>query len=218
MKRTVLTIILFCIALSIYGEYVVGDHELIFMPTAYTMPKGSKYFSDYELIFINFTFAPTDRTHIGLFTLFPITSDFLDYFALGVKQNYYKSLNVESAAWFSFLAEADGISFGNVLSMKNDKTSLHIAISQVKGFDASQWETIYMLGAKSKLGGTTSFIIEYGNTSSAIENDFDGLLTFGIRLHSSKLAWDLAGVRILGLDEDVTGLLLLPMIKVTAKF
>jgi len=216
MKKTVLTIIILCFALSIYSEYVVGDHELIFMPTAYTMPKGSKYFSDYELFFINLTFAPTDRTHVGFFTLFPVTSQFLDYFALGIKQNYFKTQNIESAAWFSFLAEAEGISFGNVISIKNSNTSLHIAISQVNGFEASKWETIYMVGAKNKLSDSAAFIIEYGNTNTAIENEFEGLLSLGIRLHSSKLAWDLAGVRILG--EDINDLLFLPMIKVTAKF
>ncbi|MDA3812893.1 MAG: hypothetical protein PF570_01440, partial [Candidatus Cloacimonetes bacterium] len=66
MKRILLFVVILVLANGLFGrEYKVGDHELCVMPTAYTMPAGSTYFTDYELLFLNFTFAPTNRTHVG---------------------------------------------------------------------------------------------------------------------------------------------------------
>ena len=42
---------------DVFGrKYRPGDHELLIMPTAYTMEAGQWYLSDYELFFLNFTF------------------------------------------------------------------------------------------------------------------------------------------------------------------
>ena len=102
--KTVFFIILFLIAFNVFAEeYHVGDHELFLMPTAYTMPKGTFYFSDYELVFLNFTAAPFNGIHVGVFTLFPITSDFLNTLTFGIKQNYYQSHNFGSAVFGSFI-------------------------------------------------------------------------------------------------------------------
>ena len=62
MKRILIFVVILLLTNGLFGrEYKVGDHELCIMPTAYTMPAGNSYFTDYELFFLNFTFAPTNR-------------------------------------------------------------------------------------------------------------------------------------------------------------
>jgi len=68
MKKIIFFAVILLLTNGLFGrEYQVGDHELFAMPTAYTMPAGNTYFTDYELVFLNFTFAPTNRTHAGFF-------------------------------------------------------------------------------------------------------------------------------------------------------
>lgn len=68
MRRMILlTLICFAGTVLSAREYAPGDHELVFMPTAYTMNTGEVYFSDYEPISLNSVFALTNSTHIGFF-------------------------------------------------------------------------------------------------------------------------------------------------------
>ena len=217
MKRIIILVVVLLLANSLFGrEYQVGDHELCLMPTAYTMPAGSTYFTDYELFFLNFTFAPTNRTHVGFFTLFPVTTDFLQTFSVGAKQNYVKKENLESAAWFAYTPEIEGINIGNVVSISKEKSSLHLGISAIKGFDAKKWEYLYMLGGMLDISERTAFIAEYGSSSSMIESEFNGLMLLGIRFKGNKVAWDIAGVR--PLLEDTGDFLFFPFIKATVYF
>ena len=89
-------------------KFRAGDHELLLMPTAYIMPKGISYFSDYELFFLNYTRAFTSRTHIGIFTLFPITTKFLETITIGFKQNYYRASIFELAFWGTYTPKGEG--------------------------------------------------------------------------------------------------------------
>lgn len=217
MKRILIFVVILLLATGLLGrEYQVGDHELCLMPTAYTMPTGSTYFTDYELFFLNFTFAPTERTHVGFFTLFPVTTDFLQTFSVGIKQNYLRAENLESAAWFAFTPEIEGISIGNVVSLNKKKSSLHLGISAVKGFDAKKWEYLFMAGGKLDISERTALITEYESSSSMIENDLSGFMIVGIRFKGDRVAWDIAGIR--PLFEDTGEILFLPFIKATVYF
>lgn len=218
MKRILIFVIILLLANGLFGrEYQVGDHELCLMPTAYTMPAGSTYFTDYELFFLNFTFAPTNRTHVGFFTLFPVTTDFLETFSVGVKQNYLRTKKVESAAWFAFAPEIEGISIGNVVSIAGkEKVSLHLGISAITASDAKEWEYLFMAGGKLDISERTALIAEYGTSNTLIEDEFSGMMLFGIRFKGERVAWDIAGVR--PLSEDTGNLLFLPFIKVTVYF
>ena len=175
--------------------YQIGDHELFLMPTAQTMPKGSSYFSDYELFFLNYTVAPTNRTHVGIFTLFPVLNDFLKTITLGVKQNYYKSNTFASAVWASYSPDIKIATIGNVCSLTYNTSSLHLALSsgaELGKEDSVQ--TIIMAGIKLK-----NFIAEYTNSKSMItDNNFNGLITVGFRFGGKKISFDIGGIRPLG--------------------
>lgn len=217
MKIITVLVVVLLLVTSLFGrEYRAGDHELFIMPTAYTMPAGSFYFTDYELVFLNFTTALTNRTHAGFFTLFPITKDFLETFSLGLKHNYFRTNSFESAAWLAYTQQIEGFSIGNVISISGKKASFHAGISGMTALDQDEWEYLFMLGSKFDLGENTALIVEFENTNTSIENDFSGLISFGLRFIGKRITWDFAGIRPLA--EDTGDFLLFPYIKATVFF
>lgn len=86
MKNTLfLTLIFISSLFPQFSHYQAGDHELAIIPTAYTMEKGQSYITDYELWFLNYSYAISNQTHISAFSLFPISSDFIESVSIGLK-------------------------------------------------------------------------------------------------------------------------------------
>jgi len=195
MKRLIILLVLLSSGSLLASDYQVGDHELFLMPTAYTMPKGSAYFTDYELFFLNYTRALTPTTHVGVFSLFPVTTHFLKTLTLGIKQQYFSSPTFKSAVWANYTPKVSGFMLGNVLSIGRHGSHLHLALSGATTNDVEDWEFVYMLGVDMKTSNRLSVMAEYTNTSSLVEDDFRGLLSLGVRFRSTKMAWELAGIR-----------------------
>lgn len=217
MRKIFLYLLLIVPVCSLSQEYQVGDHELLFMPTAYTMNQGSSYFSFYELFFLNFVYAPTHTTHIGLFTLFPVTSEFIETASLGLKQQYVQVNNVAGAVWATYTPKNSWIILGNVFSIGSARSGLHLGLGTVSDLDEenSDWELIYMIGYRHDLSKKTSLMVEYTNTETSIEEDFNGLISIGFRFRSESVSWEIGGFRPL---EDTGDLFLLPMFKGTFLF
>ncbi len=56
--RSIILFFLFSVPLVSFPQtsgFGAGDHELMLQPTAYTMPAGTSYLTDYELFFLNYT-------------------------------------------------------------------------------------------------------------------------------------------------------------------
>ena len=219
MNRMSSLILLLLISTIIYAqEYRVGDHELIFMPTAYTMDKGSAYFSDYELFFLNYTYAPTSTTHVGLFTLFPITSDFLETATVGVKQNLVRVTGVADAAWATFTPKGSILTIGDVVSIGKPSHGVHVAVSAITDLnsDNTDWYAVYMAGYRYDFSRKASLLLEYMNAQVLMdEGDFNGLISIGIRFHSESIAWEIGGFRPL---EETGDFFLFPIVKGTFLF
>lgn len=58
--------------------FQAGAHDLLIMPTAYTMPKGNAYFSNYELFLLNFGLVLTSSAHLGIMVLFFVFTEFYE--------------------------------------------------------------------------------------------------------------------------------------------
>ncbi|MGE5680310.1 MAG: hypothetical protein ACM34K_05460 [Bacillota bacterium] len=196
-------------------QYDPGDHELLFMPTAYTMQKGKAYFSDYELFFLNLTYAPSSRTHIGTFLLFPIIDTFVETITIGLKQNYYSSEYFSAAFLGAFTPKNRDYAVGNVFSFGRKKASFHMGFIAA-GVPDDEVQGIIMLGGRVDLSDKLAGIAEYTNATSTSGSDFYGFLSFGIRFHSQNVAWDLAAVR--ALTNKSGKLLFLPLLKATYCF
>jgi hypothetical protein len=200
-------------------KYRPGDHELLLMPTAYTMEDNQWYFSDYELFFLNFTYAASNSTHIGVFTLFPITSSFLETITLGIKQNYLKSEKFQSAVWGTYTPDAGGLSIGNVVSFGQGGSSFHLGLSGWTGVDdeSDHWELLYMIGGRIDISRKTCLLLEYTNANSAAKNGFEGIISLGFRFIGESVAWEIGGFRPLQGTGDAD-IFLIPLLKATVLF
>ena len=205
------------------GAYQVGDHELLLMPTGYTMQVKQSYLTNYELFFLNYSYAPTNSTHISVFTLFPIAKEFIETLTFGVKQQYINSESVKAALWGTYTPKVTGLTVGTVLSFGSGPDGLHVGISAANSLDpendsdsdSDKWELIYMAGYRFDTSRKISLILEYTNFSSAVDQDFNGLLSFGIRFRGQSITWDLAGIRPL---ESTGDFFLFPLLKATFLF
>jgi hypothetical protein len=198
-------------------EYQIGDHELFIMPTAFTMKAGQFYFANYELIFLNYTYAPTNSTHIGAFTLFPIVAEFLETITFGLKQKFLDYEVGKAALWLTYTPKPNLITFGTVFSSGSGPAGLHLGISAANSLDRDdenkdQWELIYLIGVRHDVSKKVALIAEWTNTSSAAENDITGLISFGLRFKGESISWDLAGMRPL---QGSGNLVLFPFVKAT---
>jgi len=193
-----------------------GDHELMLMPTAETMPAGSSYFSVYELALLNYVYAPTDNTHVGAFVLFPITSTFVQTLSLGIKQRVLRAERLEAALWASWTPRANGVTGGAVASLAAGRASYHLGAGGLyadPADDRPQQEWLAMLGARFALGRRGSLHLECATAD--FMQDFGGLASVGFRFRGDNICWDFGGLRPLQGSGD---LLFIPVLKATWMF
>jgi len=202
------------------GKYQVGDHELLIMPTAYTMEDGQAYFSNYELFILNFSYAPTSSTHISVLMLFPIVSEFVETISFGVKQKYLNSEIVKGALWATYTPKPSLVTIGTVFSIGSGPDGFHAGISMANSLEREdenkdKWEWIYMFGYRVDVSQKISLVAEYTNFSAAVEENFNGLLSLGVRFRGVNNTWDLAGIRPL---ESTGDFIFFPLLKATFLF
>ena len=208
-------------------DYMVGDHELLIMPTAYTMEAGDSYLTNYELFFLNYTYAVTSSTHLGIFTLFPITSEFLKTITFGLKQKYIDGDFINAALWSSYTPKVSGFTGGTVFSFGSSSHGFHAGVGAASTFDdpddesdqssTDKWEFLFLAGYSIDLSKKIALLVEYTNAQSGLENDFQGLISFGIRFKGESISWDLAGIRPIQGTGDAD-LVLFPLVKATFLF
>ena len=223
MKQNTMGLFLWLVCVSSFAQnYRVGDHELLVMPTAYTMPKGSAYFSSYELFFMNYNRAISDRTHIGIFSMFPVTTDFLETVTLGLKHNYFRGNTAASSFWGSVMPKSKVVLAGNVVSIGEPRQALHLGMGVVDSWeeedDSAVW--LYLAGYNFPIGRRTDMIVEYSNFSLDFldddDLDFNGLITLGFRFRSQSISWMFGGFR--PLEDTGDEFLFFPYLKATLYF
>jgi len=225
MNRPLTACLAALLCASTAGAYQTGDHELLTMPTAWTMDKGQSYFTDYELVCLNYNYGITPRTHIGVFTLFPVTAEMLRSLTLGMKQNWLQGEKVSSALWLTYSPDFQGLTVGNVFSFGTPANGFHAGACLVKGLENNSdfeddgntgpEEYVFMAGYRKDLGPRLSGLLEYYTSSSILDDGFNGLGNFGLRWRGENLAVDFGGMRPL---SDTGDLLFIPYLKATVMF
>jgi hypothetical protein len=131
---------------------------------------------------------------------------------LGVKQRYLNASFVKGAIWGSYTPEISGLTVGNVFSFGKGPAGFHAGVSWITEFEGEteDSEFIFLGGYRLDVSNKVSFLFEYTNFSTLIEEDFNGLLSIGIRFRGSDISWDLAGIRPLESSGD---LLFIPYLK-----
>lgn len=223
-----------------------SDQALFFLPTAFTPPKGSFTFRDFELLFLTLGFAPTGSTSLTGGFLFPVTSE-VQLLTLGFKQGLWMDPGARTAVALTgsitkpfgeFAEDAGFLVNSNLVASHRlpimgvaatDGAGIHAAVGYLgasskkersDGSSRTDWSDNFSLGAgaEARLTDHAKLMVEF-LTAAPFDADNDiegGLLTLGFRLHGERLAADIAGLRPTG--EDMGDLFLWPLLVVSYRF
>lgn len=212
MKIKIIFAVVTLLSIKMYSQdYHPGDNELLLMPTAYTMPQGNSYFSDYELMLLNYSYAVTSSTHLSAFSIFPVTTQFYESFTVGVKQKLFTYKTLQSALYGTFTPKGAIFSIGDVISIGEVNHSFHGSFAYVKLIEDSKPFWVFMLGFRIDPSEKSSIMLEYENVSTDYESGSAGMITIGFRIRSTNMSWEIAGMRPLEYSSD---LLFIPLLKV----
>lgn len=215
---SILFLVLICSVFAQENTYQAGDQSLLFMPTAYTMPKGTSALTDYEVIVIQYAYAAGNYTHLSAMTAFPVSKDALRSFTVGIKQNYLRQGKLQSAFWVTFTPDSGTrlLTAGNVFSYGTSKTSGHAAIAYGMNRNEDVSSALIMLGGTTYLSKRVNLMGELTNTSESLSEGVLGIFALGIRFKGNSMSWDLGGFRPLSEKDDE--LFALPYLKATFVF
>ncbi len=198
--------------------FKAADQALFVMPTAYTMPKGQWAFTDFELLILQLTYAPTDRLHLSAGTVFPIDLELLRSFTVGAKFNYLRHESVQCAFYGSFTPDPDVriANIGHVLSFGDPRSSIHLGVSKPFGTfeDLIEGGFVASLGGIVDLSKRVAALGELYLYTSAREPA--QVFALGLRFKGKDISWDLGGIRPFGVIWD--GFIAIPFIKATIVF
>ncbi len=202
--------------------YRGGDHELLIAPTAYTMPKGYGYLTDYEIVFLSAGYALTSRTHLSAFFAFPVFADFLRAFSIGVKQNYLSISPFASAAWATYIFEAQTIILGNAFSLGTMESNFTVNVAWLKQFGKDGEGLLFSIGGALGISTSAKLLGEVIFSSESFQGSkFESALLLGIRFYGERFSLDLAGIRPVGTTSngsDAEDLIAVPYLKASYIF
>jgi hypothetical protein len=228
-KALILAGLLLALTAFIYAEddtqFLAADQTLMIMPTAYTMPKRTSAFTNFELFLLQYTYAYNDRIHLSAAMVFPVVKDAVKTFTLGTKINYLRMDKFQSAVWLSYNQDSKILSVGNVNSYGTPALSAHVSAGiitrSVNNGGILEYEAeddlIHVgFGLMNSLSKRASLITELHLGRDSDFSDTEGLLLVGLRFKGKTLSWDLGGFR--PVSEDMGDLIALPFVKATILF
>ncbi len=182
-------------------------NSVMFGPTPETLPKGSAYFRNFQLLILNFGYGITDDVSLSLGVLFPVSADF-QMVSLGFK---YRILSRERypvglavAANGAAISDETLATLSGILGVGNPRTSLNLSIHKPFIDDGTDDPAFFILGADVQAGPGFKFLAEYGNSGDAVfrDEDFAGFLSIGLRLFGERSSFTLTGFRPVEVDSD----------------
>jgi len=227
MKYTLMILILIAVAFlnAQEREFSAADQSVFALPTAYTMPAGTHAITDYELVLLQYAYAPIDRLHLSAGMVFPFTTDMLRTLSLGFKYNYYRSEKFATAFWTSYSPDPNMMTVGNVFSFGDRKTNFHLGIGTGVQFGHPLDNFVIGAGLIQSFSRRVSGMLEFESIGynfydnedpedSGAENE--QILTGGVRLKGENISWDFGVVR--PLQADMGDFIGIPFIKATFLF
>ncbi len=208
------------------------DRTILFS-TAETHPKGTFFFSDYELVLLQFGYAITDDLQLSVSGLPPIIKNQPYFLDLALKANFFRSdvvrLAVIGAGTVAFLPDSDPSTyFGarlngvaqfcfdrvcrssfsfNAGTFVNSESNLVVPITLAGGF-------VFHVSDLVKILAEPAYAIGVGKGVSGQPDGF--LFDYGVRLSADHFGFDLAFLRPIGAGtEDFPVILGLPWVAFT---
>jgi hypothetical protein len=193
-----------------------ADHIVLFS-TAETHPKGTFYFSDYELVFLQAGYAITDSVQVSLTGVPPLVKDQPYFFDLAVKGNFLRTevlrlamvgagtvvvapdadpntvlgARLNGVSQFCFEALCKNSFSLNVGTFLNSESNRIVPITLAGGLVVQASSLVKLL-----LEPAYAIVIGEG-----VEDQPEGfLLNYGLRLSGEHFGFDLAFIRPFGPD------------------
>jgi hypothetical protein len=236
MKRllsflTVLLIIYTLRGVDSSHVFKTGDQALFLMPTAYTMPEMNVSLSTYALVVYQFEWSVIDHTQLGIATVIPYAKNVVEQtYTPGIKHNYYRSDNLESAFWATYTPSIKWVTIGNVVSYRKEKFSGHVAGMYAFQQEEDLEENDIIEGDESErftamLGGmydTNEQFAFYAETTFKPLNNEDNGVTYmfniGARGRGRHLSIDLCFIFLYKINSGYEEISMLPILKGTVRF
>ncbi|MDD2331512.1 MAG: hypothetical protein PHI68_02535 [Candidatus Cloacimonetes bacterium] len=193
-----------------------GDQTTILLPTAYTMPKGKFSLTNYQVFFIQLTYAATNSTHLSIGSIVPFFEEFSRTLSFGFKQRYLSKGQFNSAVFAFVNPDSEILALGNMLSVGAPTACISLGVGFAKDGREDFESPAFTLSARKNLSKKVAFMMEVGTTLEEMEDNADGMLTFGFRFIGDSISWELGGVRPLGKDMDY--IYFIPILKATFEF
>ncbi len=205
--------------------------RFIILPTGELIPKGTQYFANYELFFVQYGYAPLNRLQIGVgMTIFPFGGFENQLFTGGFKIALYRSntygFNLATGAniilWKEWLFDEDSDPYTlNTFYISGDIHTEKIVFGAVlngtmvggtKNGERALWGG---LGFSGKLSNRVQFISEILGADFFNEID-NSVVTYGFRVHGERISGELAFLR----PMQTTGKMFLgaPLLNITIYF
>jgi len=196
-----------------------ASNGLFIVPTAYTLPKGTHVVSSYELVYLQYSYSPTSTTHISMSSYFPITSDLIrNSFTFGVKQQVYKTDMLAFAVTATMNPHNDGYVALGLAAIGTPDQSLHLGLGRAGIIGEEAAGTVMLIGGIMKVSKRVSWMAEFISSPEAIDEDFKGLFTLGLRFQSfDGLSIDFGAMRPIT-TYDLGSFIALPILKGTFQF
>lgn len=190
--------------------------RVVLFSTAETHPAGTFFFSDYQLLLLQFGYAVTDSIQIALTGTPPVIEDQPYFFDLSIKGNVVRSDQFRAAiigsldAVFADRDEAFGARVGGVgqLCFTSDCwSSLSFNLNAFVHDEIGEY--LPVLGAMGLIGRISelfAFLVEPSYAFVVGDSDVAGvdgfLLTYGARLSGRHWGLDVAFLKPIGEDFD----------------
>ena len=180
------------------------------------MPRGSFAITDYELLVVQFTTAPSPSTHISAMGFIPFFKDAIKSFTVGVKQRYYTRDKLSSAGWVSWTPDSKSITVGNVVSIGKPSESLHLGIVYARNELDDLESPVIFAGVRKDLSKRIALLGEVITSTDQLSDDLDGFYGVGIRFIGDTVSWEIGGFR--GINDDLGDIYFIPLLKATVEF
>ncbi len=175
-------------------------NTILLGPTPETLPKGSAYFRNFELLILNFGLAPADAFNLSFGMIFPVTGELVSLsggFKLRLVDRAADGLGLAVAASGTYLEDGAFGSIIGIAGVGSERSSLNLSIhrSYAENSDALSY---FIVGADTQVGPGFKLLAEYANSTRAVtrdEDDFNGFLSVGFRVFGEGSSFTLTGFR-----------------------
>ncbi len=195
--------------------YRHGDSGLMFIPTAYTIPKGMFQASTWWFVVYTLGYGVTEDLQLNLSSIFPLNKELLDGITSSAKYRLHQSEKVDVSSWLTMTPLLDLVSTGVVGSSDLGRVRLHGGVGLGVDYGNTDYLDVWMGGADFQLGKRRLLYFEAMYTTKSIFKEMRNLIVLGIRFYRQDFSYELALVRFVKDRNNDSVWIWLPVLKLS---